>query len=77
MELTTKKNEHYDDCNTLVIPSKKRKTVKTKTNGPVVTKVLSKTQRKKLEKIVERKKKKENVSTLEPSYLRTVKFLFG
>ncbi|XP_054284834.1 probable ATP-dependent RNA helicase kurz [Macrosteles quadrilineatus] len=64
LELTTKKNEPYDDCNTLVIPSKKRKTVKTKTNGPVVTKVLSKTQRKKLEKIVERKKKKENRSTI-------------
>lgn len=66
VEFRSKKQESYDQCNTLVIPSTKRKTHKKKNNGPAVTKILSKTQRKKLEKIVERKKKKENVSWLVP-----------
>lgn len=52
----------YDECNSLVLPSKKRKTHQKRGGGPIVTKILSKTQRKKLEKIVERRKKKENVS---------------
>jgi ATP-dependent RNA helicase DHX37/DHR1 len=43
----------------LVLPSKKRETKFKKVEG--VTRILSKKQRKKLEKIVEKKKKKENV----------------
>jgi len=42
-----------------VLPSKKRATKIKKTD--VVTKILSRKQRKRLEKIVEKKKKKENV----------------
>lgn len=44
----------------LVLPSQKRATKKKKTE--TVTKILSRKQRKRLEKIVEQKKKKENVS---------------
>lgn len=50
----------YDECNALVLPSAKQKTKvikKKKTNQ----RILSKTQRKKLEKVVEIKKKKANV----------------
>lgn len=53
--------ENYDECNALVIPSQKRRT--TKRNETVaVSKILSKSQRKRLQKIVDKKKKKENVS---------------
>uniref|UniRef100_A0A1Q3F0A1 RNA helicase n=1 Tax=Culex tarsalis TaxID=7177 RepID=A0A1Q3F0A1_CULTA len=52
-----------DDANLLVLPSKKRPT-KVKRDTAVVTKILSKKQRKRLEKIVDQKKKKENRSTL-------------
>uniref|UniRef100_A0A1B6LNA1 Uncharacterized protein n=1 Tax=Graphocephala atropunctata TaxID=36148 RepID=A0A1B6LNA1_9HEMI len=64
VEWSSKRKNYYDDCNSLVLPSKKRKTHTKKGNGPVITKILSKTQRKKLEKIVERKKKKENRSSI-------------
>lgn len=43
----------------LVLPSKKRGTKVKKTEG--ITRILSRKQRKRLEKIVEKKKKKENV----------------
>ena len=46
----------------LVLPSQKRTTKKKKTE--TVTKILSKKQRKRLEKIVETKKKKENVRNI-------------
>lgn len=52
---------HYDVSNQLVLPSTKRKT-KIKNDSKQVTRILSKKQRKHLEKIVEKKKKKENVS---------------
>lgn len=52
-----------DDANLLVLPSKKRPT-KIKRDAAVVTKILSKKQRKRLEKIVDQKKKKENRSAL-------------
>lgn len=52
-----------DDANMLVLPSKKRPT-KIKQDKTVVTKILSKKQRKRLEKIVDQKRKKENRSTL-------------
>uniref|UniRef100_A0A182LRS3 RNA helicase n=1 Tax=Anopheles culicifacies TaxID=139723 RepID=A0A182LRS3_9DIPT len=52
-----------DDSNALVLPSKKRAT-KIKKDRTVVTKILSKKQRKKLEKIVDQKKKKENRTAL-------------
>lgn len=53
--------DSYDECNALVIPSEKRRT-KTKNDTVTVKKILSKTQRKRLQKIVDKKKKKENVS---------------
>ncbi|XP_063930148.1 probable ATP-dependent RNA helicase kurz [Zophobas morio] len=54
---------HYDQSNELVLPSKKRKT-KVKDEKNKVVKILSKKHRKKLEKIVEKKKKKENRASL-------------
>ncbi|XP_017777417.1 PREDICTED: probable ATP-dependent RNA helicase kurz [Nicrophorus vespilloides] len=54
----------YDGTNALVLPSEKRKTkVKKEKNGQI-TRILSKSHRKRLEKIVERRKKKDNRSTL-------------
>uniref|UniRef100_A0A4Y0BQ22 RNA helicase n=1 Tax=Anopheles funestus TaxID=62324 RepID=A0A4Y0BQ22_ANOFN len=52
-----------NDSNALVLPSKKRET-KIKKDRTVVTKILSKKQRKRLEKIVDQKKKKENRTSL-------------
>lgn len=49
-----------DTANLLVLPSDKRKTKIKKTT--TVTRILSKKQRKHLEKIVDKKKKKEQVS---------------
>ncbi|CAG0889759.1 unnamed protein product [Cyprideis torosa] len=54
-------SEKYDEANPLVLPSKKRESKRVKdTNGKNVssTKLLSEKQRKRLEKIVERKEKK-------------------
>jgi ATP-dependent RNA helicase DHX37/DHR1 len=59
------KNDGYsidDAANTLVLPSLKRAT-KIISKDKTITRILSKKQRKKLEKVVEQKKKKENVST--------------
>jgi ATP-dependent RNA helicase DHX37/DHR1 len=53
--------DNYDECNAFVIPTQKRIT-KTKNDKVTVTRILSKTQRKRLQKIVDKKKKKENVS---------------
>jgi hypothetical protein len=53
--------DNYDECNALVIPSEKRRT-KTRNDTVTVKRILSKTQRKRLQKIVDKKKKKENVS---------------
>jgi hypothetical protein len=53
--------DNYDECNALVIPSEKRRT-KTRNDTVIVKRILSKTQRKRLQKIVDKKKKKENVS---------------
>lgn len=52
----------YDQSNALVLPSKKRDTKIKKPEQKQVTRILSKKQRKNLEKIVEKKKKKEGVS---------------
>lgn len=62
MELNLPQREKFDASNPLLLPSQKRKT-RLKKDAGTVTKILSKKQRKKLEKIVEKKKKKENVST--------------
>ena len=60
IELNGSEASKYDECNALVLPSKKRttKVVKEKKSNQ---RILSKTQRKKLEKIVDVKKKKANV----------------
>ncbi|ENN77660.1 hypothetical protein YQE_05954, partial [Dendroctonus ponderosae] len=63
-------NGHYDQSNELVLPSTKRKT-KTKDNKITVTRILSKKHRKRLEKIVDRKKKQKNRASLIES-LQTV-----
>lgn len=52
----------YDQSNAIVLPSKKRDTKVKKPEQKHVTRILSKKQRKNLEKIVEKKKKKEGVS---------------
>lgn len=52
----------YDHANALVLPSKKRDTKIQKTKEAHVTRILSKKQRKNLEKIVDKKKKKHEVS---------------
>lgn len=57
------REDNYDQCNALVIPSQKRQTKK-KREHVTVTRILSKKQRKRLEKIVEQKKKKENRANL-------------
>lgn len=62
----------YDQNNALVLPSKKRKT-KVKNDAGKITKILSKKQRKRLEKVVEKKKKKENVSDFQ--FVRPIAFL--
>lgn len=51
---------NYDLSNELVLPSKKRKT-KIIEEAKLVRPILSKKQRKHLEKIVDNKRKKENV----------------
>lgn len=52
----------YDQSNALVLPSEKRNTKIKKDKDSNVTRILSKKQRKNLEKIVDKKKKKEGVS---------------
>ena len=61
MEVKSTEVSKYDDANPLVLPSAKRKTkiVKEKKSNQ---RILSKSQRKKLEKIVDVKKKKANVT---------------
>ncbi|XP_074037700.1 putative ATP-dependent RNA helicase kurz [Leptinotarsa decemlineata] len=54
---------HYDDCNELVLPSEKRKT-KIKSEKATTKRILSKKLRKRLEKILDKKKKKENRAEL-------------
>ncbi|XP_011328885.1 probable ATP-dependent RNA helicase kurz isoform X2 [Ooceraea biroi] len=49
--------DHYDDCNTFVLPSKKRNTKKVD-HRVTKTPLLSKKRRKELEKVIEKKKKK-------------------
>ena len=53
----------YDQSNALVLPSQKRGTKIQKEKETRITRILSKKQRKNLEKIVDKKKKKEGVST--------------
>jgi ATP-dependent RNA helicase DHX37/DHR1 len=50
-------------ANTLVLPSLFKRATKIISKDKTITRILSKKQRKKLEKVVEQKKKKENVST--------------
>ncbi|KAK3913986.1 putative ATP-dependent RNA helicase kurz [Frankliniella fusca] len=57
------RKDKFDAANPLVLPSQKRKTQLKKQPG-TVTKILSRKQRKRLEKIVDKKKKKENRSQL-------------
>lgn len=54
------RTDDYDNCNTFVLPSKKRKT-KNVNKNVTTTRLLSKKRRKQLEKIVEQKKKKLQV----------------
>ncbi|XP_012288521.1 probable ATP-dependent RNA helicase kurz [Orussus abietinus] len=49
--------ENYDECNALVLPSKKRKT-KNKDKKVTITRILSKKKRKQLEKVINKKQKK-------------------
>lgn len=51
--------DNYDNCNALVLPTKKRKTKKI--DKKVTTRLLSKKCRKQLEKVIEQKKKKLQV----------------
>lgn len=55
------RTEHYDDCNALVLPAKKKKRTKNADKRTPKTRLLSKKRRKELEKVVERKKKKLQV----------------
>ncbi|XP_076653384.1 putative ATP-dependent RNA helicase kurz [Halictus rubicundus] len=57
------REDDYDKCNALVLPSDKRKT-KNKVKKVTVTRLLSKKRRKQLEKVVEKKKKKLQRATL-------------
>ncbi|CAH0382631.1 unnamed protein product [Bemisia tabaci] len=57
VSLNTEK-EKFDSCNAFVLPSKKRNTIKKK-EPQRTTSILSKAERKRLEKIVDKKKKKE------------------
>ncbi|XP_046386112.1 probable ATP-dependent RNA helicase kurz [Ischnura elegans] len=54
---------NYDECNALVLPSAKRATKK-KIKKEAPTRILSKKQRKRLEKVLEQKKKKQNRASL-------------
>uniref|UniRef100_A0A336M581 RNA helicase n=1 Tax=Culicoides sonorensis TaxID=179676 RepID=A0A336M581_CULSO len=56
-------NASTNDTNTLVLPSNKRAT-KPKKENVTITRILSKKQRKRLEKIVDQKEKKKNHSAL-------------
>lgn len=60
VDIPVKEYGAEDSSNTLVLPSSKRIT-KVKKQNEKNFRILSKQQRKKLEKIVEKKKKKENV----------------
>lgn len=63
MDIGAAEDEYgYDQSNALVLPSKKRETKIKKPEQKHVTRILTKKQRKNLEKIVEKKKKKEGVS---------------
>ncbi|KAG8224605.1 hypothetical protein J437_LFUL009178 [Ladona fulva] len=55
--------EKYDECNALVLPAEKRTTKKTK-QKETFTRILSKKQRKRLEKVLDQKKKKQNRAAL-------------
>lgn len=55
--------DNYDACNTLVLPSEKRKT-RSKVEKVTTTRLLSKKRRIQLEKVIEKKKKKLNRATL-------------
>lgn len=57
------KDDKANDTNALVLPSKKRAT-KVKRENVTVTRILSKKQRKRLEKIVDQKEKKKNHAAL-------------
>ena len=60
MELPGVKQDKYDGSNALALPSKKQK-AKVKIREKAKVKQLSKKQRKKLEKVIETKKKKAQV----------------
>ncbi|GLV38461.1 kurz [Carabus blaptoides fortunei] len=63
VEIDSQSASTYDASNPLVLPSQKRATVKKAPKG-AVKKLLSKKQRKQLEKVVDRKTKKANRSNL-------------
>lgn len=69
----------YDQSNVLVLPSKKRDTKIKKPEQKQVTRILSRKQRKNLEKIVEKKKKKEGVSMNNDQFIhwQIIKNLWG
>lgn len=68
IKIDIKGNQHeyggYDEANPLVLPSEKRKTKIIKEKNAPVTRILTKKQRKNLEKIVDKKKKKEGRAEL-------------
>ena len=60
LDITEKDDYKYDDCNTLVLPAKKRKTKKIIANEGS-KKILTKKMKMKLLKILEKKEKKNKV----------------
>lgn len=62
LDIEDKEKFGYDDSNALVLPSEKRSAkLKQETDGPTVKK-LSKKERKRLQKIIEQKEKKNKAS---------------
>ena len=61
LDLEDVKGVKYDTSNAIVLPSEKRKTKKVRNKKAPPVKLLSKKQRKKLEKIIDQKEKKEKV----------------
>ncbi|XP_058790532.1 probable ATP-dependent RNA helicase kurz [Phymastichus coffea] len=60
----THRDEEFDSCNALVLPSEKRKTKVIKDKAAKAERFLSKKKRKQLEKVIERKKKKKDRAAL-------------
>lgn len=69
LDIEDKEKSGYDDSNALVLPSEKRSAkLKQETDAPTVKK-LSKKERKRLEKIIEQKEKKNKASIIKALYI--------